>query len=62
MSLELYLSHVAILHTLIKTSWYKESGNGLWPCLLMVILGGFIISYLLHYYVFPFIYRKMERI
>lgn len=61
MSLELYLTHVAILHTLIKTSFYKESGNGLWPCLLVVVFGGLVISYILHYRLFPFIYRKMER-
>lgn len=61
MSLELYLAHVAILHTLIKTSFYKESENGLWPCLLVVVFGGLVISYILHYQIFPFIYRKMER-
>lgn len=62
MSLELYLVHVAILHTLIRTVLYKNTHNGLWVCVIIVCVGSLLLSYVLHYHIFPVIYRRLERI
>lgn len=60
-SLEIYLSHVALLHTLIKTQFYKITNNGLYCSFIIVFVGSIFISFILNKYISPFIYTKIER-
>ena len=60
-SLEIYLVHVAVLHTLIKTQFYKTTDNGLYCSFIIVCIGSIFISFVLNKYISPYIYAIIER-
>lgn len=61
MSIELYLSHIAIWFSFTKLAIWKDSDNGIFIFFVVVNIGVLIISYILSRYVEPKIYERLSK-